>query len=342
MRSLPASVVPSTAHFSSRRSSPAGRLTIGDTHYVVEGGVATPAGETEFARDASFGYQSSNLPAWIEEKTAGSVRAIDVRSISIDDLRLRPPAVVAETLAALPRGGVAIVNAATASDLSALTHALAFVARTGRRYLFRTAADFVAAYAGIAPRALLSAAELRSPATATGGLLVVGSYVGKTSAQLDALFTACPRLIRVEVTVAALIRPERREAEIARCRTALEQHLAVGLSAVLMTTRQLVTGHDTAANLAIGEAVSSGLVEIVGTLATRPRWLVAKGGITSSDLATRALGVRRAWVLGQALPGVPVWRIGAESKWPGLAYVVFPGNVGGPAALAGLIGALLD
>jgi uncharacterized protein YgbK (DUF1537 family) len=41
-------------------------------------------------------------------------------------------------------------------------------------------------------------------------------------------------------------------------------------------------------------------------------------------------------VLGQVLPGVPVWRMGEEAKWPELVYVVFPGNVGGPDALARL------
>jgi uncharacterized protein YgbK (DUF1537 family) len=56
--------------------------------------------------------------------------------------------------------------------------------------------------------------------------------------------------------------------------------------------------------------------------------LIAKGGITSSDVATQALNVSRAVVMGQLLPGVPVWQLGAESRYPGLAYVVFPGNVG--------------
>ena len=46
------------------------------------------------------------------------------------------------------------------------------------------------------------------------------------------------------------------------------------------------------------------------------------------------MGVKRAMVLGQILPGVPVWELGAETKFPGLPYVVFPGNVGGPDALA--------
>jgi len=59
-----------------------------------------------------------------------------------------------------------------------------------------------------------------------------------------------------------------------------------------------------------------------------------KGGSTASHLATEALGVRRAIVLGQLQPGVPVWRLGEESRWPGLRFVIFPGNVGTPESLA--------
>ena len=32
--------------------------------------------------------------------------------------------------------------------------------------------------------------------------------------------------------------------------------------------------------------------------------------------------------MGQILPGVPVWQTGGESKFPGLPFVIFPGNVG--------------
>jgi uncharacterized protein YgbK (DUF1537 family) len=60
---------------------------------------------------------------------------------------------------------------------------------------------------------------------------------------------------------------------------------------------------------------------------------VAKGGITSSDLASKGLSVKRAEVLGAIIPGVPVWRLDAQAKFPEIIYVVFPGNVGNDAAL---------
>jgi uncharacterized protein YgbK (DUF1537 family) len=84
----------------------------------------------------------------------------------------------------------------------------------------------------------------------------------------------------------------------------------------------------------VGQQVSSALVEVLRRIGAVPSYIIAKGGITASDVATAGLGVERAWVLGQILPGVPVWRLGPESCYPDLPYVVFPGNVGDDESLA--------
>ena len=47
-------------------------------------------------------------------------------------------------------------------------------------------------------------------------------------------------------------------------------------------------------------------------------------------MATKGLKIKCAQVVGQAAPGVPLWECFEESsKWPGLPFIVFPGNVGG-------------
>lgn len=101
-----------------------------------------------------------------------------------------------------------------------------------------------------------------------------------------------------------------------------------------------MTAPAVAGSLAIGRRVSEALIALVRQLSVAPRHLVAKGGITSSDTATPSLGARRAVVPGQALPGVPVWQLGPETRFPGLGYVVFPGNVGADSALADLVARL--
>jgi uncharacterized protein YgbK (DUF1537 family) len=67
-------------------------------------------------------------------------------------------------------------------------------------------------------------------------------------------------------------------------------------------------------------------------------FVVAKRGITSSDVGTRGLGVRRAEVAGQMLPGIiSVWILPEDSAFPGLPYVIFAGNVGEEDSLARIV-----
>ena len=58
-------------------------------------------------------------------------------------------------------------------------------------------------------------------------------------------------------------------------------------------------------------------------------------------MGTKALKVYRATVMGQVLPGIPVWKTGAESKFPGLPYVIFPGNVGDDLGLKTIVESLM-
>ena len=75
---------------------------------------------------------------------------------------------------------------------------------------------------------------------------------------------------------------------------------------LLYTSRALVRGRGRATgSLAIARTVSAALSRVVrDALAARPAWVVAKGGITSHDVAVRGLGIRRAEVLGQLFPGM--------------------------------------
>ena len=45
--------------------------------------------------------------------------------------------------------------------------------------------------------------------------------------------------------------------------------------------------------------------------------------------------------IGQVRPGVPVWRLGAESRFPIMPYIVFPGNVGEAETLAEVVTELI-
>ncbi len=308
-----------------------GRYTLDDVHYVAEGDTMMPAAETSYARDAVFGYSQSNLRQWVAEKTADRLPASVVLPITLDDLRLGGPNRVAEKLGSLGPGTAAVVNAASYRDLEVFVMGLLMAEAEGHEFLARSAASYVRVRAGIPPRPLLDPVEMTAD-NGHGGLFVVGSYVPKTTGQLHALIERGTAQ-GVEVHVEELLDDVRQAAEIQRVTERLNKFLLDGTDVVVYTSRDLTTGLSDEDNLAIGRQVSDSLIAIVRALAVQPRYLVAKGGITSSDVATKGLDVRRAIVLGQILPGVPVWQLGDESRYPGMAYTVFPGNVGDDDAL---------
>jgi len=314
-----------------------GRYTVDNVHYVAEGDSLVPAAQTEFARDTTFGYSRSDLREWIEEKTGGAVRASDVAAVSIQTLR-RPDAAerARDLLMGLPRGAHVIVNAADYGDAEAFVHGLLLAEAAGKRYLFRTAASFVRVRAGLGARPLLAASEY-CEAGRQGGLVVAGSYTARTTAQLESLL-ALPGTAPVEVRVDRLASGVSRRLETARASAMAQEAVAAGRHAVVYTSRALESALGRAGDLQAGRVVSDTLVDIVRSLGARPRFTIAKGGITSSDIATKGLGMRRARVLGQAAPGVPVWLLGPESRFPGMKFVVWPGNVGGPNDLRDLVG----
>jgi uncharacterized protein YgbK (DUF1537 family) len=115
----------------------------------------------------------------------------------------------------------------------------------------------------------------------------------------------------------------------------LDAAVKAGLVGVIYTSRKLVTGSERSESLAIGQQVSNGLITALREVESCPRFIIAKGGITSHDVAQKGLGAVRARVLGQLFPGVPVWVLesGPQLRFAGVPYIVFPGNVGGPESL---------
>lgn len=308
-----------------------GRLSAQDIHWVAEGDHLLPAAQTEFARDTTFGYSCSNLREWVEEKTQGAVRAEDVLSLSLELIRGEGPDGVSAHLRAMRPGRVAIVNAVSYRDIQVFVLGLLAAQEAGQRFMFRTSASYVKVRSGVEERALLSTAEL-STATTRGGLVAVGSYVDKTTRQLHAAL-ALGEVEGIELQVEAVLGAER-EGEVARVAQAADAAIAAGTDAIIYTSRTLETAQGKAGDLQVGERVSAALVAAIGQIKEQPRFFIAKGGITSSDVATHGLRARSVDIIGQILPGVPVWRLGEESRFPGMAYVVFPGNVGSDESLA--------
>ena len=310
-----------------------GRLTINDIHYVRQGEYLIPATETPYAADPVFGYANADLKYWIEEKTGGKVKHHQVVSISLEDLRTDSLDDLKHKLASLAPGTHCVVNATCYADLEFFCLALLSVPINP---LMRTAASLVAALGCLGEKELLSKEEMGS---GDGGLIVVGSFVSTTTAQLDHLMKNRPDLLTIELSVEAALGPEL-ESLIKRLVSKIENAINAGQVVVLYTSRELITGQSEARNQEIGQTVSSALTSIVEALQVQPGFLITKGGITSSDIATKAMEVKKALVKGQIIKGVPVWQLGEESRFPGLHQIIFPGNVGDEGSLTEVVNLL--
>lgn len=319
-----------------------GRFTLDNIHYVRYGEELVPCGQTEFARDETFGYQSSSLPAYIQEKTGGACRAEDVTCISLARLRALDYEGVEAQLEAVRDYGRIVVNAVEDCDVKVLATALYRAMAKGRNYTVRCAAALVKALGNISDRPLLRREEMVTGESRHGGIIVVGSHTQKTTAQLEAL-KGVEGIEFIEMNSDLVLTPGALEEEAAAITARCSQLIAQGRTCCVSTKRALLTVENDTPEEALLRSVriSDAVQSCVAGLTATPAFVVAKGGITSSDVGVKALRTRRAWVLGQIRPGIPVWRTDEASRFPGVPYVIFPGNVGEESTLREAVELLL-
>jgi len=175
-----------------------------------------------------------------------------------------------------------------------------------------------------------------------GGIIVVGSHTKKTTAQLEEL-KKVQGIEFIEMDSDKVLVPGELEKEAAAIVAHCSQQIAKGITCCVSTKRVVLTLPDDTPEAALvrSVAISDALQSCVGRLTASPAFVVAKGGITSSDVGVKALRVKCAKVLGQIRPGIPVWQTGAESLFPGTPYIIFPGNVGEVSTLREAVEILL-
>ncbi len=321
-----------------------GRITFNDVHYVKNNeGNLLPTGRSEFARDSTFGYHASNLREWVEEKTGGKYKAENVKSISLDLLRQKKINEIEEILLSVNDFGKLVVNSAEPNDLKVFLIALGKAMLQGKRYIYRTAASFVQTIGGIRPRSYLTKQELYPHGKSSApGLVIAGSYVERTTRQLRAL-RDLPGIHWVEWQVSQARTEASLQAEVERVIREAERGFHTGKDVCIYTTRDYLPSEqaeDEESNLLYSLRVSNGLVRVVQGLKIDPGFLIAKGGISASDIGVKGLNVKQAIVMGQIKPGISVWRLGLESRFPGLPYIIFPGNVGTDDTLRSIVSLL--
>ena len=315
----------------------ANRVTKDDIHYVIESERWIPAAETEFAKDATFGYRSSNLREYVEEKTGGEYPADSCMSFSIEELQEKNIPALTDKLCKAAGFQKIIVNATDYDLLETFCRAFVGALSRGRHFMMRTAASFPKVLGGISAIPLLGKEQIVTGSDQIGGVVIVGSHVGKTTKQLELLKRLTERVEYLEFDVTGVYQEGGLAAEADRIAALVNERIKNGIHTVIYTSRTLIKAENEAESLKLSVAISDAFTGIVGKLQIKPRFIIAKGGITSSDVATKALQIRHADVMGQIRPGIPVWRCKEGSLFPGLPYIIFPGNVGNEDTLYDIV-----
>ena len=315
-----------------------GRYTIDGVHYLVQEGVKVPVAETPFAKDPVFGYTNSDLTQWVIEKSGGFIKSEQIRKVGRVDLSDSLFEKVA-TEVSDARCKVVVADAETYDDLSQVSALIQRVMAKGREVIIRSAASIVKTLGNLEAAPLLRAADLLNAENKRGGLVVVGSFVPLSTRQVGYLMehSSLPEYIVGPFSHEKVNRDYMNLLPIK-----IEEHIRAGETVLVFTRRSVQKGATREENIKIGRQYSDLLVDIVSRIKEVPAFVVAKGGITSSDIATKGLGIKKAMVKGQITAGVSVWEPGEDSRLSGFPYVVFPGNVGNDQTLYEVVKAFLE
>ncbi|MBB5135273.1 uncharacterized protein YgbK (DUF1537 family) [Thermocatellispora tengchongensis] len=289
-----------------------GRTTVGGVHYVDVDGRRLVAADTEFAADPVFGYTARTMVEWVRE--VGGREAVSVPLARLGAL--------ADVLGEAAPATVVVPDAESDDDLRTISAGLDLARRGGARVVLRCAAPLAAIRADRLATGLLTG-DMSAPGPA---LIVCGSHTEASGRQLAEVAARTGAPVRTLSAEAAQTGPG---AEGERLAALLDRDLDHGGIAILATERVRRAEHG---SLQHGARVMRALCGAVAGVAGRLGAVIAKGGITSAQVARDGLGAQSAEVLGPLLPGVAVWRArsGAGTAIP---YAVVPGNIGGPRTL---------
>lgn len=243
------------------------RLTINDTHYIKNKGELIPVNETEFANDNNFGFKTAHLPSWIEEKSNGRWKMEDVVTITSKNIQ-EGVEVVQERLGKVYNFTPIVLNVQEDNDLAIIIQGIQKAEKEGKKFLYRTAASFVKVRLGIEDK------DFFQPIKKKFGLVIAGSYVQKTTHQLNYLMQKTS-IIPVEIKINSVLKNI--DSYLIEKQTEIENHFK-NLQSVLIFTQRNLYPSSPEESLKIGKIVMDFLTSLVNGLSILPEFVIAKGG----------------------------------------------------------------
>ena len=288
-----------------------GRRTLDGVHYVRIEGVDKPAHETEFAQDPVFSYSAKTLLDFVAEKSNRTGIHFSIAEVRKGALSL------SQKFAAIPAGSVIVPDAESDADIEIIADAIRLLRDGGTQLVVRSSAPLAALLAGVRSSGFL-ASPLMTGNFST--LLIAGSHTDGATRQLAQISARWGEAEVIDTALAMQNPIQAAASAITEGKLKLE-----GSSLAIITSgRHRLPEHNT---LAHGEKVMDSLICAVKELCTYADIVISKGGITSAEVARSGIGADDAWVLGQILPGISVWKVKDRGNRE-LLLVIVPGSVG--------------
>ena len=319
-----------------------GRTTENGIHYLD----GKPVHNTEFGRDKIFGFSTSDLAKWIEEKSFGKIKAESILHLEIKQLDLAQDSEygfksLLSFLSQLENNISVVVDAKLPHHLEVLARAIKVVSKE-KRFLFRTAASFINSFSALPPNPqctadLVSLKSKNNECKYKPGLIIVGSHVQLATDQLDFLLkdNSCEGLEIPVSKLANIFSLEDCQDEILELEKILlsriDYILDIKKIPVLYTTREEMKFSSYSKRMNFGLELAGFMAILVGKINNKFGYIISKGGITTQLLLQKGLNFNQVDLKGQILPGLSI--VISNSDQYDLPVVTFPGNLGNEKTL---------
>jgi len=314
-----------------------GRTTENGIHYLN----GIPVHTTDFGRDNIFGFSTSDLAKWIEEKSFGKIQAENILHVEIKQLDMAFNnedgfKSLLSFLSKLENNISVVVDAKSPHHLETLARAIKIVSKE-KRFLFRTAASFINSLSGLppnyrSPADLVSLKSKNNEFEYKPGLIMVGSHVKLATDQLEVLLSdnSCEGLEIPVSKLADIFALEDCQKEILELEAILlskiDDIFDMKKVPVLYTTREEMKFSSYSKRMNFGLELAEFMAILVGKITNKFGYIISKGGITTQLLLQKGLNFNQVDLKGQILPGLSI--VTSNSDQYDLPVVTFPGNLG--------------
>jgi len=314
-----------------------GRITEDRIHYLN----GIPVHKTDFGRDKIFGFSTSDLAKWIEEKSLGKIQAKNIFHLEIKQLENALNnqdgfKSLVSYLSKLDNNISVVVDAKLPHHLEILVSAIKIISKE-KRFLFRTAASFINSLSSLKPnpKSTLELVSLKSQDIDfeyKPGLIMVGSHVQLATDQLEVLLkdNSCEGLEIPVSKLADIFALEDCQQQILDLEhillSKIDNILYSKKIPVLYTTREEMRFSSQSIRMKFGLELAEFMAVLVGKKTNKLGYIISKGGITTQLLLQKGLNLNQVILQGQILPGLSI--VQGDSDQHNLPVVTFPGNLG--------------